>query len=173
VIRGTCSAIDRAQTTTLPGVRTTLNLHVRAATAADTADLFHIRTSVTENVLSHEDLQALGITPAAIEAMINTSTCAWIAVSGCKAVGFSMILPEEGCLFAAFVLPAYEGAGIGKRLTEEAENQLFLHHDLIWLETGEATRAAGFYRHRGWITAGEAAAEKDIRMIKQSSWCSG
>lgn len=118
---------------------------------------------MTENVLSHEDLQALGITPAAIEAMINTSTCAWIAVSGCKAVGFSMILPEEGCLFAAFVLPAYEGAGIGKRLAEEAENQLFLHHDLIWLETGEATRAAGFYRHRGWITAGEAAAEKDIR----------
>ncbi|MXP50475.1 GNAT family N-acetyltransferase [Pantoea sp. Eser] len=147
-----------------------MNVHVRTATAADTADLFHIRTSVTENALSYQELQALGITPAAVEAMISTSTCAWIALSGRNAVGFSMILPEEGCLFAAFVLPAYQGAGIGKRLAEEAENQLFLHHDVIWLETAEATRAAGFYRHRGWVKASKTAADNDIRMVKQSSW---
>ena len=81
-------------------------------------------------------------------------------------VGFSMIIPEDACLFAAFVLPEYENRGIGKRLVQVAEDELFRQHDIIWLETGKTTRAAGFYRHSGWGNE-TPADEGDIRLEKR------
>lgn len=41
-----------------------------------------------------------------------------------------MILREKGSLYGLFVLPAYEGRGIGRRLTKIAEQELFKHHEV-------------------------------------------
>ncbi|WP_233600724.1 GNAT family N-acetyltransferase [Pantoea agglomerans] len=63
---------------------------------------------------------------------------------------FSMILKDKGCLYGLFVLPEYESRGIGRRLTMLAEQELFRHHEIAWLETDENSRAAKFYMQLGW-----------------------
>lgn len=61
-----------------------------------------------------------------------------------------MILTDKGCLYGLFVLPEYESRGIGRRLTLLAEQELFRHHEIAWLETDENSRAAKFYMQLGW-----------------------
>ncbi len=141
-------------------------LEIRAAETGDVAGIFDVRTSVIENHLSHAQLAAMGITRESITAMIADAPCAWVAVEDEAVIGFAMIDQEEGCLFAAFVLPAHEGRGIGRRLVALAEQQLFMRHAVLWLETGGATRAAGFYRHLGW-TDEQDAGDGDIRLEKR------
>jgi ribosomal protein S18 acetylase RimI-like enzyme len=92
----------------------------------------------------------MGITEGVVGDMIEKSLCAWVATENNKIIGFSMILPDEGCLFAAFVLPEYEGKGIGRRLVRLAEQELFQHHEIAWLETDKNSRAAKFYMQLGW-----------------------
>lgn len=125
-------------------------IHIRPATEADVEAVFHIRTSVKENHLSLEQMTAMGITPDAIWEAIAAESCAWLAEAGGKAVGFAMVDMEEGCVFAAFVLPEWEGRGLGRRLMAEAEARLFRRHETIWLETDGRSRASGFYAHLGW-----------------------
>lgn len=112
--------------------------------------MFHVRISVIENHLSREEMQRIGITENVVADLIEKSHCAWVATDNEKIIGFSMILPDEGCLFAAFVLPEYEGRGIGRRLVEIAEKELFRHHEIAWLETDKQSRAAKFYIQLGW-----------------------
>lgn len=138
---------------------------IRPAKPVDVPALFHIRTFVRENHLSREQLAGLGISETSIAEMISSAPCAWVAISGNEAVGFSMIDIAEGSLFAAFVLPSHEGMGFGAELVRAAENQLFRQHCEIWLETAENSRAAGFYRHLGWDN--EVTVEDDqIRLTK-------
>jgi len=112
--------------------------------------MFDVRTSVIENHLSREKMRQMGITEGVVGDMIDKSLCAWVATENNKIIGFSMILPDEGCLFAAFVLPEYEGKGIGRRLVTLAEQELFQHHEIAWLETDKNSRAAKFYMQLGW-----------------------
>jgi len=138
---------------------------IRAATPDDVDAIFVVRTSVTENLLTLAQLSGMGITKATVTRMIAESPCAWVAVEDNKVVGFSMINGDSGSLFAAFVLPAHEGKGLGTALVRVAEDALFQRHQLIWLETGKTTRAAGFYRHLGWGRESEITAH-DIRLEK-------
>ncbi|MEG5465242.1 GNAT family N-acetyltransferase [Enterobacter chuandaensis] len=80
-------------------------------------------------------------------------------------IGFSMIILDEGSLFAAFVLPEYESRGVGRSLVELAEQELFKHHEVAWLETDKNSRAAEFYRRLGWVEK-ENVSESDIRLEK-------
>jgi len=125
-------------------------IHIRLATEADVEAVFHIRTSVRENHLSLEEMEAMGITPDAIREAIMAEPCAWLAEADGGAVGFAMVNAVEGCVFAAFVLPEREGRGLGRRLMAEAEASLFRQHETIWLETDGRSRASGFYAHLGW-----------------------
>ncbi|MCI1027415.1 MULTISPECIES: GNAT family N-acetyltransferase [Pantoea] len=127
-----------------------MNINIRTAQAADIDGMFHVRISVIENHLSREEMQRIGITENVVADLIEKSCCAWVATDNEKIIGFSMILPDEGCLFAAFVLPEYEGRGIGRRLVEIAEKELFRHHEIAWLETDKQSRAAKFYIQLGW-----------------------
>lgn len=143
-----------------------MTIQIRAAETADVAGIFHVRISVNENVLSMAELAEMGITKDSITQMIEDDLCAWVAVQGREIVGFSMIDAVVGSLFAVFVLPSHEGLGIGRRLVEAAEKQLFTRHTAGWLETGRTTRAAGFYRHLGW-TDEQDAGNGDIRLEKR------
>lgn len=139
---------------------------IRPALLSDIPDVFHVRTSVEENHLSVEQLAQMGITEQAVSEMLAASPCAWVAVVDDRVVGFSMIDIEDASLFAAFVLPAYEGRGLGKNLVLAAEEKLFESHAEIWLETGRETRAAGFYRSLGWGNEQDIGS-MDIRMTKR------
>ncbi|MDO5897268.1 GNAT family N-acetyltransferase [Agrobacterium sp. Azo12] len=138
---------------------------IRPAEPSDVEGIFQVRTSVTENFLTVAQLSEMGITKASITEMILSSRCAWVAVDAEKVVGFSMIDLDEGSLFAAFVLPSYEGKGLGKKLVHAAEDALFQYHHVAWLETSKTTRAAGFYRHLGWRNETDIDGD-DIRLEK-------
>ena len=127
-----------------------MSTYVRTARLSDIEGMFDVRTSVIENHLSREEMRQMGITEGVVGDMIEKSLCAWVATENNKIIGFSMILPDEGCLFAAFVLPEYEGKGIGRRLVRLAEQELFQHHEIAWLETDKNSRAAKFYMQLGW-----------------------
>lgn len=142
-----------------------MNTHIRVATPADINAIFDIRTSVTENHLSHEQLTDMGITPDAIEQAMQQVPCIWIAEVEGVAAGFSMADVDDGCVFAAFIRPEFEGLGLGRRLMEKAEALLFQHHQRIWLETAQASRAHGFYQRLGWQVV-EPLPEGDVRMEK-------
>jgi ribosomal protein S18 acetylase RimI-like enzyme len=138
---------------------------LRGAVARDAAALFHVRTHVRENAMSAADLAAIGLTEASVAVLLAASPCAWVAQVADEVVGFSMIDVGEGALFAAFVLPGFEGRGIGRALIANAETALFARFDRIWLETAADSRAADLYRRLGWCEVGTAGV--DIRMEKR------
>ncbi|MRT25591.1 GNAT family N-acetyltransferase [Enterobacteriaceae bacterium RIT697] len=127
-----------------------MSIYIRTARLSDIEGMFDVRTSVIENHLSREEMRQMGITESVVGDMVEKSLCAWVATENIKIIGFSMIFPDEGCLFAAFVLPEYEGKGIGRRLVMLAEQELFQHHEIAWLETDKNSRAAKFYMQLGW-----------------------
>ncbi|MDN3711984.1 GNAT family N-acetyltransferase [Paracoccus cavernae] len=148
-----------------------MTIKIRPATTDDIAGIFHVRTHVRENHMSRDELTRAGITEAAVAGMIASQPCAWVAVTGDAVtgdavMGFSMVDLDEGSLFAAFVLPESEGQGIGRELVLLAEDALFARHPAAWLETGAATRAAGFYRALGWGNEQDIGGG-DIRLEKR------
>lgn len=137
----------------------------RVANQADIPAIFAIRTSVRENHLSLEQLTEMGITPQTISQALLAAPCIWVAEVDGVAAGFSMADAEDGCVFAAFVRPEFEGLGLGRSLMARAEEFLFQHHPTIWLETAENSRASGFYRTLGWQAVANLP-EGDIRFEK-------
>ncbi|TWC76258.1 acetyltransferase (GNAT) family protein [Rhizobium sp. SJZ105] len=140
-------------------------VEIRLAETSDVSALFYVRTSVWENHISRERLAEFGITDSSVSEMISASPCAWVAVLSNEIVGFSMVDVADASLFAAFILPAHEGKGLGTQLVLVAEDELFQHHSEIWLETDKDSRAAGFYRHLGWGNEREAKGNQ-IRLTK-------
>jgi GNAT superfamily N-acetyltransferase len=132
-------------------------LTFREATAADMADISDVRQSVIENPLSIEQLAARGITNESVAASFLKDLKGWVAESDGRIVGFSMAERAEQTLWALFVMPAYEGCGIGGQLYDLAIAWLRENgaHDL-WLTTSAGTKAAAFYERRGWVATGVA-----------------
>ncbi|KMM99590.1 GNAT family N-acetyltransferase [Pseudomonas helleri] len=140
---------------------------IRVANVGDIDTIFEIRTRVRENHLSREQLADIGVTPEAIREVIANAPCIWVAEVDGTPVGFSMADLQDACVFAAFVLPDYEGLGLGRLLMAKAEAFLFEQHSTIWLETAEASRANGFYRALGWQPV-KNLPEGDIRFEKST-----
>ncbi|HAU5068687.1 TPA: GNAT family N-acetyltransferase [Citrobacter amalonaticus] len=145
-----------------------MSISIRPAQVTDVETIFDVRTSVTENHLSREELRLRGITEDVVADMIQKSCCTWVATENGKIIGFSMILPDEGCLFAVFVHPEHEGKGTGRRLVKIAEQELFKHHTVVWLETDKNSRAAKFYVQLGWGN-GTNINDTDIKFEKRRS----
>lgn len=141
---------------------------IRPAHARDVTAIFAIRTAVKENPLSLEQLTEMGITPDAVLEMLSVSDCVWVAEINGITVGFAIADKEEGSIFALFVLPEYEGLGLGGKLMNYAEAALFQQHAQIWLETDSHSRAAAFYQRRGW-EAVEQLTGTDKRYQKKRS----
>lgn len=142
-----------------------MNRTIRLATQYDIGSIFAIRTSVRENHLSRAQLAELGITDDSVSQLIAQAPCAWLAEVDGTPAGFAMADTEDGCVFAAFVLPAFEGCGLGRLLMEKAEAFLFEQHSTIWLETAAASRANGFYQRLGWLPVAELV-DGDLRFEK-------
>lgn len=130
-------------------------IEIRPAVAADMPMIGHVRTSVVENHLSRAQLDARGITDAAVAASFEQASRGWVAVDDGALVGFSIADRATRSIFALFVLPAHEQREIGSRLLREATSWLFEQgDDPVWLTTGANTRAAQFYAAQGWTMTG-------------------
>lgn len=148
-------------------------MFVRVAQATDIETLFDIRTSVTENYQSREEIAELGITPESIAEMLATDCCAWLADLEGQPVGFAIANATEATIFGIFIRPAFEGKGAGRALMQAAETWLWSQGlDEIWLLTGNdpTLRAYGFYQHLGWMLS-EVVVEGDyageVKFIKR------
>jgi GNAT superfamily N-acetyltransferase len=128
----------------------------REATAADMPGIAHVRTSVIENHLSRAQLDVRGITEASIAASFLADSKGWVAERDGQIVAFSIADRASRSIFALFVLPGFEGLGLGSRLLELALGWLWQNGaETVWLTTGPGTRAAAFYERRGWVCTGK------------------
>jgi GNAT superfamily N-acetyltransferase len=121
----------------------------------DMPGVFHVRTSVRENLLTTEQLARMDITPASVAESLSTDAKGWVAERGPQIVAFSIADRASQSIFALFVLPEYERHGLGRRLLDSAVSWLWDGCvDRIWLTTAPNTRAAMFYEHCGWVVTG-------------------
>ncbi|MGA8657759.1 MAG: GNAT family N-acetyltransferase [Chthoniobacterales bacterium] len=120
----------------------------------DISALFVLRTAVSENANTREELYHAGITETTVADMLRSTHRGWLCERDSTVVGFTMANGKTGELWVVAVLPEYEGRGIGSKLLSLAENWLWsIGWKEIWLWTSLDTglRAYSFYRKHGWI----------------------
>jgi GNAT superfamily N-acetyltransferase len=130
------------------------SITIRIATSADVPGMFHVRTNVKQNLLTLQQMRLMEITPDSVAESLEKDCKAWVAEDNKHIVAFSIADRATSSIFALFVLPEYEGKGLGKNLLELAVNWLAESGaKKLWLRTAPNTRAAAFYRKRGWTCA--------------------
>ncbi|MGC0916439.1 MULTISPECIES: hypothetical protein [Pantoea] len=65
-----------------------MSIGIRPAQLSDVDGIFSVRTSVTENHLSREEMRRMGITESVVGDMIKNDHCAWVACDNEKLLVF-------------------------------------------------------------------------------------
>src|SRR5262249_21935203 len=97
----------------------------RIATEADVPGIMAVRTFVAENHLSVEELAQRGITNASIAASFRADSKGWVAEHDSQIIALSIADRKTHSIFALFVLPAFDGRGIGGKLLDFAVEWLW------------------------------------------------
>jgi ribosomal protein S18 acetylase RimI-like enzyme len=151
-------------------------IELREVLPDDIETLFDIRCSVVENHQSREELATLGVTVENVRKMVESGDyVSTLAEQDERAVGFSMAQISAGYVFACFVRPGCEGHGVGRALMTAAEDGMRRAGvSQAWLSTGSepGLRAAGFYRHLGWLETGRLD-DGQLRFVKSLRTGSG
>jgi GNAT superfamily N-acetyltransferase len=122
---------------------------IREATRSDVPALVAVRAAVKENILTSD------IPRERIVAGLEVRGRGWVAEHEGRIIGFSMADRYESMIWALFLLPDWEGQGVGTALLERAVNWLWREGcENIWLTTQPGSRAEGFYARLGWTRAG-------------------
>lgn len=122
---------------------------IREATRGDLPGLVEVRGAVRENVLTAD------IPAERIVAGLETRGRGWVAEHAGRIVGFSMADREDESIWALFLLPGWEGRGLGRALLGRAVEWLWGEGcELIRLTTEPGSRAEGFYKRLGWTPRG-------------------
>ncbi len=133
----------------------------REAITDDIKQMQMVRNSVTENTLSNPDL----VTDADCENFITKRGKGWVCEIDDKIKGFAIADLEDENIWALFVLPEFEGKGIGKRLQSLMLDWYFgTGKDHVWLGTSPGTRAEKFYKQTGWKEDGMHGS-KEIKFV--------
>lgn len=123
----------------------------REATVEDIKQIQIVRHSVKENVLSNPEL----VTDADCVDYITVRGKGWVCEINHVIVGFAIADLKENNIWALFILPEYEGMGIGRQLHDTMLDWYFLNNkEDVWLGTSPHTRAEHFYTKAGWIKTG-------------------
>ena len=123
----------------------------REATITDIPQLQIIRHSVKENVLSNPAL----VTDELCALYLTERGKGWVCEVDGQAVGFAIVDLQDNNVWALFLLPEFEGQGIGKQLNHIMIDWYFRQtQETLWLGTDPGTRAERFYRKQGWRETG-------------------
>ena len=130
-----------------------MSFAVRTAGAADVPAMHRVRNRVRENRLS--DPQR--ITEASYLPYIAAGSV-WVAEADAGLVGFAAVDVPSKRVWALFIDPTAEGAGVGRALHRRMLEWAHEHGiTRLSLSTDRGTRAAEFYKRAGWREAGVTA----------------
>ena len=119
----------------------------RQAVISDIPGIMEIRVRVRENILTDPSL----VTTQLCEDYLHRLGRGWVAGVNEEIAGFSFAASADSSIWALFVLPGYEGRGVGGGLLKLAVDWLFEQgNQEITLSTEKGTRADRFYLHQGW-----------------------
>jgi GNAT superfamily N-acetyltransferase len=123
---------------------------LRQAERTDIPGIWEVRYSVTENTLSADQ-----ISDEDVRREIEDTGRGWVVEDERKIQAFAICNAETGNIWALFVHPRAQGSGFGSRLHDQMLAWLRTKDvPVLWLTTGENTRAREFYEHRGWTYVG-------------------
>ena len=126
-------------------------MNFRQAIPEDIPQIQIVRNSVKENQLSNPNL----IPDELVEEFITKRGKGFVCEIDDKIVGFSIVDFVENNVWALFLLPEFEGKGIGKKLHQLMLDEYFSKtKETIWLSTEANSRAENFYKKQGWKNAG-------------------
>jgi GNAT superfamily N-acetyltransferase len=124
----------------------------REARIIDIPQIQVVRNSVKENRLSNPAL----VTDEDCEEYLTSRGKGWVFEMNEEIVGFAIADLKDDNIWALFILPQYEGKGIGKKLQQLMLDWYFQQNkNSVWLSTSPNTRAEKFYRKTGWREAGK------------------
>jgi GNAT superfamily N-acetyltransferase len=134
-------------------------MHFRRATESDIDAIFVVRFAVKENVLSNP----ARVTREMCIDYLDKLGRGWVCEIEGRVVGFSYAARADHSIWALFVLPDFEGRGVGKALLNAVVDWLFeIGAERVILSTEANTRADRFYRAQGW-TRGEMKDDVEVR----------
>lgn len=126
-------------------------MKIREASIEDIKQLKEIRHAVKENVLSNPAL----VTDADYHMFLVKKGKGWVAEVESHIVGFAIIDLEGKNIWALFLHPLHEKAGVGRKLHQTMMEWYFGQTtETVWLSTEANTRASKFYEKAGWIATG-------------------
>ena len=126
-------------------------MNFRQAIPEDIPQIQIVRNSVKENQLSNPNL----IPDELVEEFITKRGKGFVCEIDDIIVGFSIVDFVENNVWALFLLPEFEGKGIGKKIHQLMLDEYFSKtKETIWLSTEANSRAETFYKKQGWKNAG-------------------
>jgi ribosomal protein S18 acetylase RimI-like enzyme len=127
-----------------------MTARVRPATRADLPRIYEVRHGTAENRLADPSL----VTEAEVAWYLDEAIFL-VSEDEAGVQGFVCANPQTGYVWALFVIDEAHGRGHGTALLDEVITRLRqAGHRQAFLTTGENTRAAAFYRSRGWQETG-------------------
>lgn len=124
---------------------------IGTARESDIPAIQMVRNAVRENRLSDPSR----VTDQDVKTFLFDRGKGWVALVENNVVGFAIGDLQDANIWALFVLPEYEGNGIGRALHDRMVDWMFDQGlDSIWLSTDPGTRAETFYLRAGWQETG-------------------
>ena len=140
-----------------------MDIRIRIARPADIPAMHRIRQAVQENRLAHDT----DVTEDSYVPYVTAAT-AWVAETEHCIAGFAILDESANSVWALFVDPPHEGAGIGRALHGWMLDWAREHGiRRLSLSTGADSRAERFYTAAGWLVTeitvdGEVHFEKTL-----------
>lgn len=123
---------------------------IRAATRADLPRIREVRYGTEENRLTDTSL----VTDAEVAWYLNEAIFL-MSEDEAGVQGFACANHQTGYVWALFVIDGAQGRGHGTALLDQVTERLRrAGHRQAFLTTGPNTKAAAFYRSRGWRQTG-------------------
>jgi GNAT superfamily N-acetyltransferase len=127
-----------------------MDARIRPATQADLPRISEVRRGTAENRLTDPSL----VTEAEVAWYLNEAIFL-VSEDEAGVQGFACANHQTGYVWALFVIDGAQGRGHGTALLGEVTERLRrAGHRQAFLTTGQDTRAAAFYRSRGWRQTG-------------------
>jgi GNAT superfamily N-acetyltransferase len=127
-----------------------MRISVRPAAEADLSRIWQVRHGTAENRLTDPSL----VTDAEVAWYLKEAIFL-VSEDGEGLQGFVCANHQTGYVWALFVIDGAQGRGHGTALLDEAIARLRkAGHRQAFLTTGTDTRAAAFYRAKGWRQLG-------------------